>query len=105
MFSNGGTKKSRFRFSIIIAILFCTVALQSAHVCPIEESSSAGIHAAISVVNPVCPVCALAHSVLITLLLILISLVPTRSRTVPVLVQARSYLQGIRLDLRAPPAF
>jgi len=81
------------------------LALQSAHVCPHAELSVPGIQAVNSLAAPVCSVCALAQSVLITLLLILFSLVPTRSRTPLVSVQVRSYWRAMRLDMRAPPVF
>jgi hypothetical protein len=42
---------------------------------------------------------------LLTLLLILFSLVPTRSRTLLISEQVRPVMRRLRLDLRAPPAF
>ncbi len=87
----------------MIALVCLTLALQGAHVCQSGESSALGVGAVISSATPVCPVCALAHSLLITLLLIFFSLVPTHSRALLVSVQARPFWRAIRLDMRPPP--
>lgn len=88
---------------IFIAVVCLALVVQGAHVCQPAESSAAGVGAVLSLATPMCPVCALSHSLLITLLLILFSVVPTRSRTLLVSVQPRSFWRGIQLDMRAPP--
>jgi hypothetical protein len=90
---------------IFIAVVCFVVALQGAHVCPPPGASAHGIQVAISPGAPVCSVCALAQSVLIILLFILFSLIPTHSRTPLVSVQVRPFWHGVRLDMRAPPVF
>ena len=89
---------------ILIVMVCLALAIQGAHVCPPGESSGLGVRAVIAVASPVCPACALAQSVLITVLLVFFSLVPTGSRTLLVSVQVRSFRRGLRLDMRAPPA-
>ena len=103
--SSGHTSNSRFSVRICIAVVSLVLALQGAHICPHAELSAPGIRAVISIAAPTCSVCAQAQSVLITLLLILFSFVPTRSRTPLVSVQARAFWRGVRLDMRAPPVF
>jgi len=90
---------------ILVVIVCLALAVQGAHVCAPMEPSGAGVRAVVAVATPVCPACALAQSVLITVFLILFSLVPTRSYTPMVSVQVRSFWRGLRLDMRAPPAF
>jgi len=102
---SGHTSNSGVVVRICIAVVCFVVALQGAHVCPPAGASAHGIQVAISPGAPVCSVCALAHSVLITLLFILFSLIPTRSRTPLVSVQVRPFWHGVRLDMRAPPVF
>lgn len=87
----------------LVAAVCLALALQGAHVCAPAESSAAGFSAATLLAAPMCQVCALANTLLTTLLLILFPLVPTQTRAVPVFVQVRSYWRGLRLDLRAPP--
>ena len=87
----------------VVAAVCLALALQGAHVCAPAESSAAGVSAAISMSAPLCQVCALANTLLITLLLILFSLVPVQTRALPVVIQVRSFFRGLRLDLRAPP--
>ena len=89
---------------ILIAMVCLALAIQGAHVCPPGKPAGAGVRAVVAVATPVCPACALAQSVLIPVLLILFSLVPTRSHALLVSVQVRSYWRGLRLDMRAPPA-
>jgi len=58
-----------------------------------------------SLATPVCPVCALSQSILIALLIVFFALVLSFTRIRLVSVQARPFWRGLRLDLRAPPAF
>lgn len=88
---------------IFVVVVCLALAVQGAHVCP-PESSGTGVRAVLTLATPVCPLCAVAHSVLISVLLILFSLVPTCSHTLLVSVQVRSFWRGLRLDMRAPPA-
>ena len=87
----------------VVAAVCLALALQGAHVCAPAESSAAGVSAAISMSAPLCQVCALDNTLLITLLVILFSVVPVQARSIPVVVQVRSFWRGLRLDLRAPP--
>ena len=84
---------------IFIVVVCLALVVQGAHVC----QSAARVGAVISLATPMCPVCALSHSLLITLLLILFSLVPTRSLTFLVSEPARPFRRVLRLDMRAPP--
>jgi len=89
----------------ILVVVVCLVfTVQAAHVCPPGEPPGAGVRTVIAVAPPVCPTCALAQSVLITVMLILFSLVPTCSHTLLISVQVKSFWRGLRLDMRAPPA-
>ena len=87
----------------LVSVVCLALLLQGAHVCPPGAPSGAGIQASFSLASPICPVCAVAHTLLLTLLLILFSLVPTRSRTLLVSEQVRPFLRRLRLDMRAPP--
>jgi hypothetical protein len=69
------------------------------------ESSAAGVGAAISLSSPMCPVCVVSHTLLIALIFVLFSLVPTRSRTLLVSLQPTLSRRVLRLDMRAPPVF
>lgn len=89
---------------IFVAGVVLALVLQGAHVCPPAAPAAAGILASLSASSPVCPVCAVAHTLLLTLLLIFFSLVPTRSRMLLVAPPVRPLLRALRLDLRAPPA-
>ena len=89
----------------LVGIVCLALIVQGAHVCPPSESASSGLQTSFSLSTPVCPVCAVSHTLLLTLLLILFSLVPTRSSTLLVSEQVRPVMRRLRLDLRAPPAF
>ena len=92
------------RARILVVIICLALAAQGAHFCPLPEPSGAGIQALITPDAPACSVCALAYSVLMTVLLIIFSLGATGSRTPLVSAQVRSFQYGLRLDMRAPPA-
>ena len=77
--------------------------LQGAHVCAPSESSAAGAVSVTSLTSTLCPVCAVAQTLLITLMLVLFSLVPIHSRTFLVSLQPRPFRRVLRLDMRAPP--
>jgi hypothetical protein len=103
--SRGQSSGANSRTRMWIALVCLAVALQGAHVCQSAELSGAGIGTVISHAAPICPVCALAQSMLVALLVIFFCLVLSYSRTCLVSVQARPFWRGLRLDLRAPPAF
>jgi hypothetical protein len=88
----------------LVAVVCLALLLPGAHVCAPSGSSATGVVAAIALSTPLCQVCALANTLLITLLLILFSLVPIPARALSVPVQMKSFWRGLRLDLRAPPA-
>lgn len=87
----------------IVGVVCLALVLQGAHVCSPSESSAAGVGASISRAPTLCPVCAVAQTLLITLIFVLFSLVPTYARTLLVSLQPRSFRRELRLDMRAPP--
>jgi hypothetical protein len=99
-----GDHSVSFRVPVFVGVLCLALALQGAHVCPSAEFSAAGLRPAVSSLTPVCPVCAIAHSLLVTLLLFVVFLIPNYSRTVLISVQAKPFWRGIRLYMRPPPA-
>ena len=93
------------RGPILLAILALTLVVQGSHFCGPAETSEAGVWAVVTVAATVCPVCALAYSAMIAVILILFSLVSSYSHILLLSVQVRSFWDGLRLDMRAPPAF
>ncbi|MFY9560851.1 MAG: hypothetical protein WAQ52_11505 [Terriglobales bacterium] len=102
--SGGQLASSRVFAQVLVGVVCLALLLQAAHVCQPAESYAPGVRGGISLAKPVCPVCALAQSVLGTLvLLFLFFLVPNRSRMVFVSVQAKPFWRGVRLRMRPPP--
>jgi hypothetical protein len=88
---------------LLVAGVVLVLVLQGAHVCPPASSGDAGVQAWFSGASPICPLCALAHTFLLILLLVLFSLLSNHART-PLLSQhVRPSLRGLRMDLRGPP--
>ena len=88
---------------VLAAGVVLALVLLGAHVCPPAGSTASGIQVSISAASPTCPVCALGHTLILTLLLILLSLVSNYSGSSLVSQPVRSFLHGLRMDLRAPP--
>jgi hypothetical protein len=80
---------------IFVAVVVLALVLQGAHACPPGAANASGLEASFSVASPICAVCALAHTLILTLLLILFSLVSTRSRTFLVSQPIRQFLRGL----------
>jgi hypothetical protein len=88
---------------LLVAGVVLMLVLQGAHVCPPASSGDAGVQVSFSGASQICPLCALAHTFLLILLLVLFSLLPNHVRT-PLLSQhVRPCLRGLRMDLRGPP--
>jgi hypothetical protein len=88
---------------LLVAGVVLVLVLQGAHVCPPAGSAAAGVQASFSGASPICPLCALAHTFLLILLLVLFSLLPNHVRTPLLSRHVRPYLRGLRMDLRGPP--
>jgi len=90
---------------IFVAAVVLALVLQGAHVCQPVVPHVPGVQASMSSAAPFCTVCAIAQSMLLAAILILLLLIPSRSSSGLLSVQANSFCHGLRLNARPPPVF
>jgi hypothetical protein len=89
---------------MLVALVCLAMTLQGGHVCQFAHRGAPGIQAEMSSAAPFCTVCALAHSLLVAVMLLLLLVMPSYLRGVFIPVQAKAFWQGLRLYVRPPPA-
>ncbi len=93
----------RIALQALLALLCLTLAVEGAHVCPTAQPDAPGVQAEAGAQAPFCTVCAIAHSLLVAVVLLLVLFIPTRSHAEIVPVQAQAFWDGLRLYVRPPP--
>jgi hypothetical protein len=88
---------------IFVAAVVLALILQGGHVCQPVMPNAPGVQAAASAAAPFCTVCAIAQSMLLAAILILLLLIPSRAPSVLLSIQAKTFWHGLRLNARPPP--
>ncbi|MBZ5546948.1 MAG: hypothetical protein LAO22_03155 [Acidobacteriia bacterium] len=89
----------------LVALLCLTLAVQGAHVCGFSQSFEPAVQTEIGSPTVVCQVCAIAHSLLLTVLFLLLFLMPNSAPALFHPIEARKSLwREVRLYMRPPPA-
>lgn len=101
----GRSSAARGLIAALWGLACLALILQGAHVCASGESTDPGVWPASLSAPFFCPVCAIAHSLLVILLFFLIILVLTQARIILPAFQAKPCWRGLVLHVRPPPAF
>lgn len=95
---------SRAVVHLLLVLLCLTITVEGAHVCSPEQHDAPGLQCDLGAQAPFCTVCAIAHSLLATIILLLLLLIPILSHPEIVPIQAQAFWDGLRLSVRPPPA-
>jgi hypothetical protein len=96
--------QSKLSVHLLVALLCLMLAVQGAHVCRSSRHFELGVQTETGSPTPVCPVCAIAHTLLFTVLFLLLFLMPNNSTAVFQSVEPKkSSWREVRLYMRPPP--
>jgi len=87
-----------------LLLLCLTIVVQGGHVCLTPPHDGPGMQTEVGPQSIPCTVCAIAHSLSIVAIFLLLLVLPTCFSVDAVAIQARSFLDGFRLLVRPPPA-
>ena len=90
---------------LLVLLLCLALTLLGGHVCQNEHHVGTELQSANSSAVSFCPVCAVAHSLLVTVLFLLLQLLSSGSRTFLLAPQVRPLWRGVRFFVRPPPAY
>ena len=104
-FSSVQSARVRICLQMLVALLCLTLVAQGAHVCQSAQHLDSGVQGVLASPVPVCPICAVAHSLLFAVFFLFLFLMPRSSPAVFHSVEAKkSSWRAVQLYMRPPPA-
>jgi hypothetical protein len=103
-FATRQSERKNWVVHLLVAVLCLTLAVQGAHVCQSGPHLKSGVQAD-GGSSPICPVCAIAQTLMLVVSFLLLFLMSdTASSVIPLVIVKKPSWREVSLYMRPPPA-